>query len=679
MSGYTGKILRINLTTKTVSTIDTAKYEQWGGGHGIGSAIFWDLVPDKTISAFDPRNVVTIMTSPLAGTLAPSAGRTEVQGIGPESWPTEWFTRSNFGGRFSAMLKSAGWDGVVLEGKADKPVWVNIVNDNVVIEDANGLWGLDTYEAQEEIWRRVTGNGGGSDWTTTGTTRDGGRTTQRPAVVCIGPAGENLSRIGSLTHDAGSGAGQGGFGGVFGSKNLKAVSVLGTGSVSVADPRALMESRQWFIAQSQYYNTNADVAAVPGSPMNRPQAPGYGGNFFGAAPSRSQGCSSCYVNCRRQTESGTGNGSQCVEAVFYAPMQPIAGASADVVQRYGINAYHFMGLGWLRELSKMGILGPGKQINSNLPFDQFGTLGFLEALTKAISFREDIGADLAEGWVRAAEKWGRLGDLDTGLLAFPSWGYPEHYDPRSEVEWSYGSILGDRDINEHCFNFYVHWMPLNAAAQGVEPPVSAKDLAEKIAAKLVPYNEPVDPMMLDYSPEGVYSDSRVKEIAWHRHYTRFFKQSLAFCDWAWPDFMNTSTPELLGSTPEAEPKFYNAVTGQNITFEDGMEIGRKIWNLDKAIWVLQGRHRDQEVHAGYVYKVGSPLPDRLPMYENGEWTYATAQGRTLDKAKFEDWKTRFYEFEGWDSATGWPTRPTLEKLGLGNVADELETKGKLGK
>ena len=143
--------------------------------------------------------------------------------------------------------------------------------------------------------------------------------------------------------------------------------------------------------------------------------------------------------------------------------------------------------------------------------------------------------------------------------------------------------------------------------------------------------------------------------------------------------MNTSTPELLGSTPEAEPKFYNAVTGQNITFEDGMEIGRKIWNLDKAIWVLQGRHRDQEVHAGYVYKVGSPLSDRLPMYKNGEWTYATVQGRTLDQAKFEDWKTRFYEFEGWDSTTGWPTRSTLEKLGLGNVADELETKGKLGK
>ncbi|MCK9526601.1 MAG: aldehyde:ferredoxin oxidoreductase, partial [Limnochordia bacterium] len=71
MYGYMGKILRINLSTKKISIIDTKKYEQWGGGHGIGSAIFWDLCKDKAVSGFDPRNVVTVMTSPLSGTLAP--------------------------------------------------------------------------------------------------------------------------------------------------------------------------------------------------------------------------------------------------------------------------------------------------------------------------------------------------------------------------------------------------------------------------------------------------------------------------------------------------------------------------------------------------------------------------------------------------------------------------------
>ena len=95
MKGYVEKILRVNLTKGDVSSIETSRYEKWGGGHGIGSALFFDLVQDKNISGFDPRNVVTIMTSPLTGTLVPGASaRVEVQGIGVQSYPVEWFTRS---------------------------------------------------------------------------------------------------------------------------------------------------------------------------------------------------------------------------------------------------------------------------------------------------------------------------------------------------------------------------------------------------------------------------------------------------------------------------------------------------------------------------------------------------------------------------------------------------------
>jgi aldehyde:ferredoxin oxidoreductase len=88
MNGYAGKILRVNLTNRKISTIPTSKYEHWIGGHGMGSAVFFDLVKDKTIDGFDPANVVTLMTSPLSGTLTPAgAGRTEVQGIGVQSYP----------------------------------------------------------------------------------------------------------------------------------------------------------------------------------------------------------------------------------------------------------------------------------------------------------------------------------------------------------------------------------------------------------------------------------------------------------------------------------------------------------------------------------------------------------------------------------------------------------------
>src|SRR4030042_5298793 len=137
--GYAGKILKVNLTTKSIDTIDTEKYEEFGGAHGIGFAFFFDLVGDQLpFDAFDPRNVVTVMTSPFSGTYVPGSGRCEVQGLAPMYYPIEWFSHSNWGGRFTAQLKYAGWDGIVIEGASGEPVWINIINDKVKIEKADG-------------------------------------------------------------------------------------------------------------------------------------------------------------------------------------------------------------------------------------------------------------------------------------------------------------------------------------------------------------------------------------------------------------------------------------------------------------------------------------------------------------------------------------------------------------
>ena len=190
--GYTGKILRVNLSTKTIGTIDTAKYEEFGGGHGIGSAVFFDLVGDQLpFEAFDPRNLIIMMASPFSGTFMPGSGRCEVQGLGPMLYPVEWFGHSNFGGRFTAQLKFAGWDGIVVEGASSEPVWINIVNDKVKIESAKGIWGMDTWDTQEEISRRVIPTLKYGEWAELA---EDCHSTQIPAVVCCGPAGENKSR-----------------------------------------------------------------------------------------------------------------------------------------------------------------------------------------------------------------------------------------------------------------------------------------------------------------------------------------------------------------------------------------------------------------------------------------------------------------------------------------------------
>jgi len=685
--GFTGKILRINLTRKSIGTIDTEQYEEYGGGHGIGSAIFWDLAGDQLpFDALDPRNVVTIMTSPFSGVLVPAAaGRCEVQGVGPQPYPVEWFTRSNFGGRFSSQLKYAGWDGIVIEGAiagADEPVWINIINDKVTIESARTLWGLDTVETQEEIWRRVAPGLRFGEWLMLGAEY----TTQKPAVLCIGPAGEKQARIASLIHDAGNGAGQGGFGAVWGSKKLKAISVIGTGNVKIANPKALIEARLWY-RQFQYDVDNPRLEkpaeAMLFSPVNNsPASDNFNNMQPPLEPARPQACAGCPKACRQRLAGGMGNESSCAESAFgfSFPSRRDKERATDLLQAYGLNAAQ-MGtmIQYLLALEKAGVLGPGKEIECDLPFNLYGTLDFLQTIMRKTALRDGIGDILSHGCARIAEKWGRYKkDTDSGILNTPNWGYMEHYEPRVEVEWSYGSILGDRDINEHSLNFPLQHMPSSAIGAKLEPFFPAEKLAEIIASKVAPYTG--DPFMFDYGegPTGIYSDHRVKTIAWHRHYTRFWIQSALFCDWVWPLFFTPNTADISGATPEGEPKFFNAVTGKQISFTDGVETGRKIWNLDRSIWVLQGRHRDMEVHAGYVYSVPTQRPYYLPVCDNGKWSYAANTGRVLNKQKFEEWKTKFYAFEGWNPANGWPTSAGLAALGLTRVADTLKAKSRLG-
>lgn len=687
MTGYAGKILRLNLTDRTITTIATSDYEQWIGGHGMGSAIFFDLVKDKTVDGFSPANVMTIMTSPLSGTLAPGAsGRTEVQTIGVQSYPIGWYTRSNFGGRFSAMLKYAGWDGIVIEGKANTPVWIDIRDENVQIRECSelSLWGKDTGDCQQTIWEYIAGSEEYGSWIEPNNAGKG-KTTQRPAVLTIGPAGENLSRLACLIHDAGNTASQGGFGAVWGCKNLKAISVIGTGSIIVHDPKALMAVR--LLQQENYafdINNLEGTKNFPTTEFCSPPVP----LVFWERPKNHgpQACIGCHSACRARYDSGLGNEAKGVLTNFYqeANTVEIQYTACDLLNKYGLNAYEIIpGLAFIRTLNQAGILGQGMQIDCPLNFDDYGSMEFIEQFIKMLSYRDDghgnksdFGNDIAEGFFRAADAWGILEwSLENGLLPFSCWGLPDHMDYRAQLEWGYGTILGDRDVNEHDFD-NLHQIPKKASKYGVPLEVTAEEAATIYADKMAPYAG--ERHMLDYSTGNMYSEHIAKLVAWHRHYTRFWKQSLLYCDFRWPDFVNINAPNKIGSSGEAEPKFFNAVTGKNFTFLDGMELGRKIWNLDHAIWTLQGRHRDMVQFAKYIYSVPSEAEYLLPGLSQGEWDYINVAGRYIDKEKFEDFKTTFYQLEGWDPATGYPTRSTLEGLDLGYVADELEKNGKIG-
>ena len=667
-NGFTGKILRVNLTTKEIGTIDTAKYEEFGGGYGMGTAIFWDLAvaPGKwdLKDAFDPQNVLPLMTGPMAATGVPSGGRTSVCGLSPETFPTCEFWRGNFGGRFGNTLKLAGWDGVVVEGRAERPVWINIINDQVKIEDAKELWGLDTYETQDRITKMVGGRTRfGEEWQEIGKTY----TTARPQIVCIGPIGETKSRLAALITGSGVSARIGGYGAVFGAKNLKAISVTGTGSVQVADPNGVVDVR-----------------------LRHMQANQTGAIGFATGPGAAS-CMPCLRGDRRRSNYDGGE-TMCACQGWLSGKD--ADKAAEALIKYGLSSWsaHFhaftmkldgvppiyrkgvptdSGLGWyLQCLYDQGLLGPGKQIDSApLPMDQWGQLSFRLALLDAIARRVGIGDALAEGCCRAAEKWGRLEiDKESCALRLPAWGATSHWT-MPWVDWAYGYILGAGDQTWHGF-----MAPVGTPQRGMTLEESLTELSKKT----IPYTD--DIFMFNYTwkgdeawKTGIYSAHKAKQVAWSRHYTAFWNESMALCEML--------IPELRGDSPEIEHMYYKVVTGKNDSFADTMRIGQKIWTMERAIRVMHGRSRQTEDFFPYMYKPGASgmaVYGGVPIYENGKWRNDAAPDMYLDRKGVDDFKTHFYALEGWDKEHGWPTRKTLEDFGLKKVADTMAARGRLG-
>jgi aldehyde:ferredoxin oxidoreductase len=399
----------------------------------------------------------------------------------------------------------------------------------------------------------------------------------------------------------------------------------------------------------------------------------------------------CHSGCRARYKGASGNEATCFASAFYgdAKSLDIQRLASDLINRYGLNAVEMIfGLVYIRILQQTNRLKTAKIPDCPLDFSQYGSQEFVEQFVKMIAYgnggngnENQFGKDLLDGFVRAAEKWGRREeDLTSGILAFPYWGIPLHKEPRAQVYWGYGTLLGDRDINEHDFD-WIKWDYGQAKAQGRSPALTAEQVVKIVTDKMVPFQGETN--MLDFSETNIYSESMAKLVSWQRYYTRFWKQSMLFCDARWPDFVNIHRPDKIGSTGIAEPTYVKAVTGKDFSFEDGINLGRKIWNLDHAIWTLQGRHRDMVHFSDNVYEKWPLFPADVPNAfmpgkENGKWDYYGYSYRKLDRNKFDEFKTRFYELQGWDPTTGYPTRSALESLGLGYVADELEKNGKLG-
>ena len=217
--GYTGEILKVDLSERIMTKLFTADYSgRFLGGRGTAAKIYWDMVQPQT-KAFDPENCLIFMTGPLAGFTRFAGCRWQIYGKSPQMEP-ESFSYANLGGSWGAWLKYAGYDGVIVIGKAEQPVYLYIDENNVELRDASLLWGKTTIETQDILHAQLG---------------------KEVKILCIGPAAENLVLFATVLATNNS-SGSSGFGSIMGIKRLKAI-VLNTNEKKIplaADPERLL-------------------------------------------------------------------------------------------------------------------------------------------------------------------------------------------------------------------------------------------------------------------------------------------------------------------------------------------------------------------------------------------------------------------------------------------------------
>jgi len=428
MGGYTGKVLRINLTEGKVSTepLNMELAKKYLSGRGLGGKMFFDEVA-ADVDALSPENKIFISTGALTGTNAPTSGRFMVVTKSPLNGAT---ASSNSGGYWGAQLKFAGYDMVILEGKAAKPVYIAITDDKVEIKDAASLWGKDVYETTAAVLAEFGD--------------------EKAKVMTIGPAGENLSLNAAIMNDKFRAAGRSGVGAVMGSKNLKAIVVRGTGKVEVANPdemKAVLSAALAKIKENGVtgaglptYGTAVLVNIINESgifPFKNfqdaydPDADKISGETMTANHLiKKDACYRCPIACGRYSkwEGGEGAGPE-YEAVWSFGADcgvhdyDAIHAANDLCNKLGMDSISAgTTIATAMELVQRGYVKPEEL--EGIPL-VFGDAKGMVEWTRKMAYAEGFGAKLAQGSYRLAEGYGHAElSMTVKKLDIPA------YDPR---------------------------------------------------------------------------------------------------------------------------------------------------------------------------------------------------------------------------------------------------------
>jgi len=633
--GYVGNILRVDLSSGRISSVPTIDYAaRFLGGRGIAARVYWEEVAPE-IKAFDPENRLMFMTGPLAG-VSPGVGgvRWLVCGKSPTANP-EQFSYANLGGSWGTELKRAGYDGVIVHGESDTPVYLSVKNGKAELKDASALWGKSTAETREALKEEL------------------GKQTR---VVTIGPAGEQRVALATILADNDA-SGSGGFGAVMGSKKLKAIAVKGSQKVATAFPDRLAELNK----EIRRLKKTSPAASVWG---------------LGATPAKKRRdmCRGCVLGCERlvyQDRKGREGKFICGQVGFYQmraqkyygdkDWTEVPFHAAMLANDYGVDVFNLgTMMMWLSRCYRSGII---TDESTDIPFSKMGSLEFMETLVRKISLREGFGDILADGTVRASEKLGKESDkLITDYLSKGEQGTA--YDPRYYITNGIICAMEPRmpiqQLHE-VSRLFLNWVLWVNKAKGA---YVSTDVLRATAKRFWGTELAVD--LSTYEGKALTA-SRIQN-------RRYVHESLILCDWAWPIMTVEFSDDHVGD-PGLESKVLSAALGEETSEEELYKIGERIVNMQRAILAREARGSDTlpDFHFTMPMRTDPTNPQGIAPGKNGE--IFTRKGEVLDRAKFEEMKREFYGLRGWDKATGLQSKARLEALDLKDVAAELEQRG----
>jgi len=616
--GYADRILRVDLSRGRIwkVSMDHSLLRRFIGGSGLAAKILFDETGPDT-DPLSPENLLIFMTGPVTATNVPMSGRYQVVSKSPL---TGIYGESDSGGSWGPELKKAGFDGIVISGRSAKPVYLWISDGDAELRDASHIWGMDTYETDRAV-------------------RD--ETDRYAVIACIGPAGEKLARIAGIINDGkhGRAAARCGLGAVMGSKLLKAIAVRGTGRIEVADPDGLQESIRK-IAPSIIENAErlhdygtsggmTSIEAIGDLPIKnwllgswRKGAERLSGQEMARTIlSGRYYCSGCIVGCGREVSfederygrvEGAGPEYETLAMIgancLIDDLKAVAKAN-ELCNRYGLDTISTgAAIAFAMEAYEHGLIGREETGGIELAW---GDPDAMLSMIDKIGRREgELGWILGEGVMRAAEKIGGISEefaIHVKGLELPA------HDPRAYYSQGLSYATSNRGA---CH--------LQSLSHIFERGVTLPDLG--------------------------FPEIQERHCA-HRKGELVAKAQNLMCMF---DSLKVCKFILFGGVkPSTLVEWLNMVTGWNMTLEEFMRAGERIFNLKRLYNIREGISRKDDT-----------LPPRILTHKRG------SGGSADTLPPLGELLSQYYNYRGWNEF-GIPSREKIIELGLEEEASFL--------